>query len=114
MVRFNDGTVMHYEYNGTSDVTVSALWDTYEEMYKHWRGDDWNECGCGQDEPVRLFTDYGDGFSWDGRACRHCRSITAGRMPYDDDRPIENGTPEWVHIARVLGTPDPVVGKENK
>lgn len=99
MVRFSDGVVMHYEYDGTSDVTVSALWDTYEEMLAHWRGDDWNDCRCGHDESVRLFTTYGGAFHWDGRACRHCRAITEGLMPFDDDKSIEDGTPDWAHIA---------------
>ena len=99
MVQFPDKTVMHFEYNGTSDVTVSVLWDTSEEVHAHWRGDLWNECKCGRDEPVTLFTDYGDGFHWPGRACRHCRAITAGLEPDE----TTYGTPDWVHSANAAG-----------
>ena len=95
MVQFPDKTVMHFEYNGTSDVTDSVLWDTSEEVHAHWRGDIWNECKCGRDEPVTLFTDYGGSFHWPGRACRHCRAITAGLEPDE----TTDGTPDWVHSA---------------
>lgn len=100
MVQFPDDTVMHFEYDGTSDVTVSVLWDTYEEVHAHWRGDQWNECKCGRDEPVTLFTDYGSSYHWPGRACRHCRAITEERTPFDTDVVVTRGTPDWVHHAR--------------
>ena len=84
-VCFSDGTVKHYEYDGTSDVSISALWDTYEEMKRHWRGNVWNDCQCGRDEPVVLSTDYGSGSEWSGRACRYCRAITSGWSPFEED-----------------------------
>ena len=83
-VYFSDGALRHYEYDGTSDVAISALWDTYEEMKKHWRGDVWNDCQCGADEFVTLTTDYGGGHVWFGKACRHCRAITGGRTPFEE------------------------------
>lgn len=85
--KFSDGTVMHFEYNGTSDVCRTALKPTYEEMQKDWRkpGND-ADCKCGQpSEIVELSTDYGGGFSWPGKACRKCMAITDGLMPFDSD-----------------------------
>lgn len=100
MVRFPDGTVLHCEYNGTSDVMVSALWDTREQMLAHCRGEVWNVCMCGCDEPVTLFSDYGSPFHWPGRACRRCRAITAGQVPFLSDDPITDEEPDWVKLAK--------------
>lgn len=79
-VTFNDGLVLHYEYDGTVDVCRVNLWDTYEEMDSHWRNYDIpiRECECDKDEDVVISTSYAYGFEWEGRACRHCKCITKG------------------------------------
>lgn len=86
-VKFPDGTTMHYEYDGTADVALSHLYDTYEEMRANWRKGTWLRCTCGKDEEVTIATDYGGGDEWDGRACRHCRAITQGLSPSYNDFP---------------------------
>lgn len=98
-VRFPDGSVLHFEYDGTADVAISALWDTPEQVQAHWRGSVRNTCVCGHDEPVRLFTDYGDGSHWAGRACRACKAITAGGLPAELD--TEDGVPDWANASEV-------------
>lgn len=36
-VIFNDGSIKHFEYNGTSDICIPKLYDTYDEMTDNWR-----------------------------------------------------------------------------
>lgn len=101
-VRFPDGLVLHFEYNGTVDVCISNLRNTNVEVWEHWRQQEWLECKCGRDEQVDIANDYGGG-SWspNGRACRHCRAITFDPVPafmYDNQNgEIEefDGLPEW-------------------
>jgi hypothetical protein len=100
-VLFPDGLVLWYEYNGTSDVTISHLYDTYDEMRDNWRRSDGLDCICGQDEPVRIACDYGSSHHWPGRACRHCRAITAGRDPYETEMVDE--LPDWWPISEASG-----------
>lgn len=100
-VKFEDGTILHFEYNGTVDVAMTQLFDSREGVKEHWRESlRYVECNCGNDEPVELATDYGSGKSWNGRACRHCMAITGGFEPYpyfrkDDYIPPNRGLPNW-------------------
>ncbi|MCP4986595.1 MAG: hypothetical protein GY928_11235 [Colwellia sp.] len=96
-VRFNDGTIMHYEYNGYSDVVCNCLHATHEEMVKHWRKQPINVCDCGKDEDVIIFTHYGNGFYWEGKACKTCKAITDGRgEDFDECHNEKLGIPDWV------------------
>lgn len=79
-VRFDDGKILYYEYDGTSDVAIAKLYETRDEVYENWRESPPAHCTCGKTEPVRIMTTYGGGSAWDGRACRHCRAITDGFM----------------------------------
>lgn len=80
-VTFTDGLVLHYEYNGTSDVCIPALHHSYEEMHEHWRNQPNRSCSCNKDENVIIHTSYGRGFEWKGKACRHCMCITKNLIP---------------------------------
>lgn len=76
----------YFEYYGTADVCNQTIWPTSEEVYAHWRKDDPNECACHQQpEEVFIYTSYGNGFCWIGKACRHCMAIISPRMPFDWD-----------------------------
>lgn len=102
-VKFKDGTILHYEYNGTVDVICNPLWKSREEVSEHWRNQpDYKECHCGQDEPVEIATDYAYGSWWTGKACKKCMVITDGFGPgslmteeqyeqYDETEKL----PEW-------------------
>lgn len=79
---FADGLVLYGEYNGTSDLMILALYSTREERNARWREEHREPaCSCGGDEPVLLWTDYGGGMTWPGRACRTCRCVTAAPDP---------------------------------
>jgi hypothetical protein len=82
--------VLHFEYNGTSDVCLTALYRTHEEMHEHWRSWAEKKCTCGKDEPVRIYTDYAMGFSYNGRACRYCMAITDGIECNEDSDDYES------------------------
>lgn len=83
-VVFEDKLVLYYEYDGTSDIVLPKLWDTPQEVSDHWREPEpfSRKCTCGKDEPVLIDTDYGYGYHWNGKACRHCKVITEGLDPY--------------------------------
>jgi len=108
LVKFNDGLIMWYEYDGTSDICLSRLYHTKEELSANWRTVDGQRfCSCGKDEPVGIYADYGVGSYWSGRACRFCHAITDGIMPFDEnlnDLPgYADGVPAWVKKEREKG-----------
>ena len=74
-VKFKDGEVKFYEYNGTVDVPISHIYDTVDEVNENWRNHEWVNCTCGKEEPVSIFSDYGGGFYFDGLACKNCKSV---------------------------------------
>lgn len=90
-----DNHIMHFEYNGTTDVAISALWDTKQEVTNHWREGIWNACVCGKSEDVIFFADYGDGIHWQGKACRYCRAIIT-TDPYEYDHNDKYGSYLWL------------------
>ena len=63
-VHFKNGLVLFYEYDGTSDLVISCLHDTKEEVTAEWRKHIPRVCTCSTMEPVEIYSDYGDGFSW--------------------------------------------------
>lgn len=87
-------TVGYYEYNGTSDFVTSKIRATEQEVHDHWRGHDlFGKCDCGQPpEDVLLYTCYGFGYYWPGKACLQCMAIVGGFDPYGD-KPEDWGDP---------------------
>lgn len=95
-VKFNDGSIKHFEYNGTSDICIPKLYDTYDEMTDNWRKWKQGECTCNHhEESVEIYTDYGDGFHWSGTACGKCMMIIKGIYPFEEDIIYTDGTPIW-------------------
>ena len=83
-VRFvADNLLLHYEYDGTSDIALPCLSETRADMEARWRNQPWRQCTCGLHEPVKIHSTYGGGFAWDGRACRHCLAIVGPLMPFE-------------------------------
>ena len=94
-VRFGDGLILHFEYDGTSDVCLPHLWSSPQEVMAHWRrGLEWQECKCGREipEPVIIAHDYGNGEWWYGGACRDCYAILDNCEPPDN---AHDGLPIW-------------------
>ena len=58
-VKFEDGTILHFEYDGTSDIVCNCLYHSQEEMSNNWRKRPRNICTCGKDESVEIATIYG-------------------------------------------------------
>lgn len=90
-IRFPDGLIKFFEYNGTVDVCQPRLFDTQEELRANWRKQEWNVCKCQDTELVEIASTYGYGFWWFGRACRKHNCITDGFEPLDTNR----GLPDW-------------------
>jgi len=82
-LKFKDGTIRYYEYNGTSDIVLSHHYATTQEVSDNWRNGTWLDCECGREEPVSIFTSYGDGYYIDGMACKHCNSVRTNEHDFD-------------------------------
>lgn len=92
-VLFDDGEVLHTEYNGTTDAVTPRLFRTYKEMRANWRVHNNEKCECGGHEPVIYWTSYGGGWTFEARACRGCMVVVSGEpFPQLGD----DGTPDWV------------------
>lgn len=74
-IKFSNGVIRYYEYDGTSDYVISHHYETATEVHANWRM--WNEvkCVCGKEEAVSIYSDYAYGFYLEGLACRHCNSV---------------------------------------
>ena len=95
-VRFEDGLVLHFEYNGTADIVYPALWDSMREVTEHWRAADvdFSYCGCAG-ESVEACSTY-NGCHWEATACREHRRYVEPRMACDlDVDPFKCGLPAW-------------------
>lgn len=106
-VRFPDGLVLFGLYDGTSDVlwrnlhvSIDEAWDDYGKTKRP-------DCACGHDEEVEIHSDYGNGFSWPGRACRHCMVVLWKYLDphwsYHEADLVdltEEGVPDWVPWRR--------------
>jgi hypothetical protein len=85
-VTFKDGDILHFEYNGTSDICIPMLYTTEDELSDNWRNGQWRECSCeNEHEDVIIYSSYGGGFDWHGKACRVCMCITEGLNPDHTD-----------------------------
>jgi len=97
-IKFKDGTIRYYEYNGTFDVPISHHYATTDEVSKNWREHEWLDCTCGKEEDVSIYTCYGGGFYLKGKACKKCNSV---RQEYSEDGEItiidRKNTDDWAN-----------------
>ena len=78
--------VGYYEYYGTCDIVEPTIRKTAQEVYDLWRKPEYRKCTCGKpSEDVILYSDYGDGFHWSGKACLTCLVVVEGINVYDID-----------------------------
>ncbi|MCD8403900.1 hypothetical protein [Tenacibaculum finnmarkense] len=82
-LKFKDGTIKYYEYDGTSDIVLSFHYDTLKEVGDNWRSGKHIDCSCGKEEPVSIYSDYGGGFYIDGVACKKCKSVKSNEFDFD-------------------------------
>mgnify|MGYP003649546544 FL=1 len=82
-IKFEDNTIRYYEYNGTCDVVISHHYKTLDEVSENWRKGEWLECTCGEEEPVSIFTQYGDGYYIEGKACKKCNSVRSNESDFE-------------------------------
>lgn len=117
MARFPDGTVCHFIYVGTIDqVTMEPRPEPNQD--RPWERTVGKPCRIHSIVPVEIWTAYGRGFFWEGRACMHCHHITHGLDPFDDRKvpgsgiPVRetrcDGNPQWVdEILKAEAQDDP-------
>jgi hypothetical protein len=97
-VRFSNNEIYYCEYNGTVDVMLPKLFNTYEEMEVEWRKQIWSVCKdkTHQHQVVEIATSYAGGFSWIGKACIICKTITDYFSIVDHDEVYyHDSLPEW-------------------
>ncbi len=100
-IKFADGEIWYYEYNGTCDVIVSHIYPTSQQVDVNWRNHEWiKECICGSEEDVEIFSDYTLKYTY-GKACRKCLNVSGNH--YHDDTYMGfywwetwNGADDWV------------------
>lgn len=102
-VKFADGEIWWYEYNGTSDIVVSHI---YKEMAENWRNHEWKTCECDEgEEVVEGYSSYGGGFYFKGLACRKCHSLkgvySEADKYYDPELKIIDGA-EWANTLEIF------------
>ena len=92
-LKFKDGTIRYYEYDGTSDIVLSHHYESTQEVSDNWRKGEWLDCNCGKEEPVSIYTTYGGGYYIEGMACKNCKSVRSNELDFDI---IENDeTEHW-------------------
>ena len=96
LVRFPDGEVLFFEYDGTSDIYIPTLFKTNEELNENWRKGHWGKCACGNPpEPVQVYSSYGGGWTVPWTACRKCLALSPG-LDYDESYDTRvDGEPDW-------------------
>lgn len=108
LVKFKDGTILHYEYDGTMDICEPRLYISYERMRENWRKSIKNDENliCNHElEDVEIYTDYADGSFWPGTACRRCMMLITGKDPHNlkdkEGNYIDytDGTPDWAEAG---------------
>lgn len=94
----NKKVVGYFEYNGTSDIVYPKIRDSMEAVSNHWREDQpfSRTCSCGRPpEDVVLWSSYGAGFYWEGKACLRCKVIM-GEIQLEKIEKIKRGYPRGV------------------
>jgi hypothetical protein len=104
LVRFPSGLILFSAYQGSSD-SCWIVFDSWTDRRAEKHAGKLR-CSCGGDEPVEIWTSYGSGFYWKGRACRGCKLITRGGSPWGREKlpgkgdkvrdTITDGSPDWV------------------
>lgn len=93
VIKFSDGTIRYYEYDGTCDIILSCHYSTREEMQENWRNQPDKDCTCGCEESVSIYTSYGFGYYIAGKACKHCCSVRPNKFDFDIINPED--TEDW-------------------
>ncbi len=90
-IKFQDGAVRFYEYNGTSDLVIGRHYATTEEVHNNWRNHTEPKCQHNKEEDVSIYADYASGIYMKGKACKCCGSLTGERDEYGavEDFPTE-------------------------
>lgn len=84
-IKFKDGTILYGEYNGTSDIMLTNIFDTPEERNNMWRKQEWKTCKCnGEKIECDVISHYGGGSSWTGKACLQCKVYCGPYEPWED------------------------------
>lgn len=102
-VRFNDGMVMYFRYDGTCDICQSQLFETEEERNTKWRKEDDFVAGNYKWESVIIANNYAYGYYWEGKATKEGWIHPDSLIPYDyqDDGTVLNketeGLPDWFY-----------------
>lgn len=79
-IKFRDGEIRYYEYDGTVDCVTSHSYRTPQEVWDSLHNHLICECTCGHEEACSIYSPYGSGFYIEGKACKLCCSIRPGEV----------------------------------
>lgn len=89
----------HFEYNGTSDVSISCLHDSDDHSSWapcKWRDHKWKKCNCGKTpQTVFIWSNYGRGRYWLGEVCLDCRAIVSEHQYCEEFHEHGDACPQW-------------------
>ncbi len=101
-VRFPNGDIMYFEYDGNTDTCDVPLFEDESELdeTRFMRNFEHEECKCGRmPTNIEIASGYGGGFHWHGTACYFCHVIVDGNDPFGnlggDPKVVEDGLPRW-------------------
>ena len=102
-VKFKDGTIKFFRYNGTCDWCDPCLFDSQDELNKFWRNEPEYVNGDYEWNDVVIAYDYGRGYWFNGKATKsgwiHPDSLEIYPLT-DDDSLLKNevdGLPDWFY-----------------
>lgn len=94
IVRFSDWEIKHFEYDGTSGIVLSNLFNTFEEMSSKWRNQEWKYCTCGWEEKCMAYSTYWSGFYIECLWCRKCQTLRSTEEDFFTFKEDEKN-PRW-------------------
>ena len=114
LIRFKKtGNIYYGCYDGTSDI----MYASFTEYQNDFSIFNWCSEHCydyqkidknliNDEDDIEVYSDYGDGFYWDGKGSEEFRIITKHFTPwYNDDSHYIDGKPDWVEefMVNVMG-----------
>jgi hypothetical protein len=92
-VRFkSDGLIVFTVYYGVGDNLDRKL---HKNIFAAFEFDDLDWGEPKKPQPVEIFSTYGEGFHWEGTACRETMQMVDGISPPFNDGVVEEGVPGW-------------------
>jgi len=104
LVKFPDGSIKAGLYDATGGFVMPLLYDTCDQAWDFYRANRMDAWGTDEQyelhkgiegDPVEIFTDYGGGFWWHGKAIKTWVTEGGDFSGYAKSPETFDGYPEW-------------------